>query len=72
MQQDQKKLAREELEKIYDSRFKWLQAGKVLRGRFAQSLNDNPKLNLTLKGVLAANIGIWLAVLLLVNLTYFG
>jgi len=68
MQQEQKKLAKKELEKIYESRFKWLQAGKVLRGRFSQSLGDNPKLNLVLKGVFLANIGIWLSVLLLLNL----
>ena len=59
MQQEEKKLAKQELEKIYNNRFKWLQAGKMLRGRFAQTLHDNPKLNLVLKLVVLANIGIW-------------
>ncbi len=67
MQKQQKDLAKQELEKIYESRFKWLQAGKVLRSRFSQSLDTNPKLNLTLKGVVLANIGIWLAVILILN-----
>lgn len=71
MQQEEKKLAKRELEKIYESRFKWLQAGKFLRGRFSQSLEDNPKLSLVLKGVFVANIGIWLAVLMLLNLSFF-
>lgn len=67
MQQDEKKLAKQELEKIFDHRFKWLQAGKMLRGRFAKSLQENPKLNLILKWVLIANVGVWvsLAVMLL-------
>ncbi len=59
MQQDEKKLAKQELEKIYENRFKWLQAGKLLRGRFAQTLHDNPNLNRVLKLVVLANIGIW-------------
>lgn len=67
MQQQEKNLAKEELEKIYDNRFKWLQAGKSLRGRFSESLNENPKLSLTLKGVILANVGIWLVVILLLN-----
>lgn len=66
MQQQDKKLAKQELEKIYNNRFKWLQAGKMLRGRFTQSLHDNPTLNLTLKGVIIANIGIWSMFLLMV------
>ena len=49
MQQDEKKLAKQELEKIYDNRFKWLQVGKMLRGRFADSLHNNPKLNWVLR-----------------------
>ena len=70
MQQEEKKLAKQELEKIYNSRFKWLQAGKVLRGRLSESLSENPKLSLTLKGVFLANVGIWLTVLLLLNFSY--
>lgn len=67
MQKQEKDLAKQELEKIYESRFRWLQVGKVLRSRFSQSLDNNPKLNLTLKGVILANIGIWLAVILILN-----
>ena len=67
MKQDEKKLAQRELEKIYDNRFKWLQAGKMLRGRFSDSLSINPKLNLVLKGVFLANVGVWLTVILLLN-----
>lgn len=55
-----KKLAKKELEKIYDNRFKWLQAGRVLRGRLNNSLEDNPRLKLILKLSLFANVGIWL------------
>lgn len=69
MKKEDKKIAEQELKKIFDNRFKWLQAGKVLRGRFSRSLQDNPKLNLTLKGVIIANIGIWSSlVLLLLNI----
>lgn len=66
MQPEQKKLAKKELEKIYDNRFKWLQVGRTLRGRLSQSLHDNPKLNLILKGVVLANIGIWISFIAIV------
>lgn len=64
MRNKRKKLAKKELEKIYDNRFKWLQAGRVLHGRFNNSLEDNPRLKLILKLSLFANVGIWLTVYL--------
>ncbi|MFM7620971.1 MAG: hypothetical protein ACKO47_05135 [Alphaproteobacteria bacterium] len=64
MSSKRKKLAKKELEKIYDNRFKWLQAGRVLNGRFNNSLEDNPRLKLILKLSLFANVGIWLTVYL--------
>lgn len=64
MSNKRKKLAKKELEKIYDNRFKWLQAGRVLNGRFNNSLEDNPRLKLILKLSLFANVGIWLTVYL--------
>jgi hypothetical protein len=67
MQQEDKKLAKKELERIYDARFKWLQVGKMLRGRLSQSLHDNPKLNLVLKLVVFANIGIWISAIILIS-----
>lgn len=67
MQQEDKKLAQKELEKIYDARFKWLQAGKMLRGRLSQSLHDNPKLNMVLKLAVFANVGIWISVIILIS-----
>jgi hypothetical protein len=66
MQQDEKKLAKQELEKIYDNRFKWLQVGKMLRGRFADSLHNNPKLSWVLRLVIIANIGIWSSLILFI------
>ena len=45
MKKTQKDLAKEELAKIYDNQFKWVQAGNALRNRFGDSLNINPKLN---------------------------
>ncbi|MBU6141262.1 MAG: hypothetical protein KGP29_06920 [Proteobacteria bacterium] len=66
MKQDEKKLAKQELERIYENRFKWLQAGRTLRGRFAQTLDDNPKMNWVLKLVILANIGIWSSLVLFI------
>jgi len=60
MQKSQKNLAKEELEKIYDNKFKWVQAGNALRNRLSDSLNSNPKLKLILRLSILANIGIWL------------
>lgn len=54
-----KKIAQMELEKIYENRFKWLQAGKILRGRLTDSLEVNPRLKMILKLSVLANIGIW-------------
>lgn len=59
MSRKRKELVQQELEQIYDNHFKWLQAGKMLQDRFANSLKENPKLNLLLKLVILANIGIW-------------
>jgi len=64
MSSKRKKLAKKELEKIYDNRFKWLQAGRFLHGRFNNSFEDNPCLKLILKLSLFANVGIWLTVYL--------
>jgi len=66
MKQKQKKLAKKELEKIYDSRYKWLQAGKDLRDRFKDSLQENPKLTAVLHLVVMANIGIWFTAFLII------
>jgi len=60
MQKSQKDLAREELEKIYDNKFKWIQAGNALRDRLGDSLNNNPKLKWILRLSIIGNIGIWL------------
>ena len=60
-----KKLAHKELEKIYENRFKWLQAGKLLRDRVLSSLQENPKLSLILKLSIIAHIGIWSSLVLL-------
>lgn len=60
MQKSQKDLAKEELEKIYDNKFKWIQAGNALRNRFDDSLNINPKLKWILRLLILGNIGIWL------------
>jgi hypothetical protein len=59
MRNKRKKMAKKELEKIYDNRFKWLHAGKVLRGRLTDSLEENPRLKKILKLTILANIGIW-------------
>ena len=60
MQKSKKDLAREELEKIYDNKFKWVQAGNALRNRLGDSLNTNPKLKWILRLSIIGNIGIWL------------
>ena len=60
MQKSKKDLAREELEKIYDNKFKWIQAGNALRDRLGDSLNNNPKLKWILRLSIIGNIGIWL------------
>ena len=60
MQKSHKDLAREELEKLYDNKYKWLQAGKVLRGRFNESLDSNPKLKWILILSIISNVSIWL------------
>jgi hypothetical protein len=60
MQKSQQDLAREELEKIYDNKFKWIQAGNALRDRLGDSLNNNPKLKWILRLSIIGNIGIWL------------
>lgn len=54
-----RKIASKELEKIYDNRFKWLQAGKLLHGRLYHSFEQNPKLTTILSLSIIANIGIW-------------
>ena len=59
MRNKRKKLAKKELEKIYENRFKWLQAGRILRGRLNNSLDENPNLKKILKLSILANIGIW-------------
>ena len=60
MQKSQKDLAKEELEKIYDNKFKWIQAGNALRDRLGDSLNTNPKLKWILRLSIIGNVGIWL------------
>jgi uncharacterized protein (DUF2225 family) len=60
MQKSKKDLAREELEKIYDNKFKWVQAGNALRNRLGDSLNTNPKFKCILRLSIIGNIGIWL------------
>ena len=56
---NKKRLAQKELEKIYENRFRWLQAGKILRGRLSDSLELNPRLKMILKLSALANVGIW-------------
>jgi hypothetical protein len=59
MSEFKKKIAKKELEKLYDNRFKWLQAGKLLHGRLYDKLEQNPKLTTILSLCIIANIGIW-------------
>jgi hypothetical protein len=63
MKESQKNLAKEELEKLYDSKFKWIQAGNALRNRFGDSLENSPKLKWIFRLSIIANIGIWLTFL---------
>ena len=65
MKKKQKKIAKKELEKIYNNRFRWIQAGKFLNGRLYNSLDENPRLKLILKLGIFANLGIWLTVYIL-------
>jgi hypothetical protein len=67
MKPEEKKLVKKELEKIYDSRPKPSQIGKILQSKFLHSLRENPKLLLILKLVIIANIGIWSVLALLVS-----
>ena len=67
MKPAEKKLAKKELEKIYDSSFQWLQAGKILQNRFSRSLKENPRLNLLLRLAVLANVGIWSVLVLLLS-----
>lgn len=60
MKESQKNLAKEELEKLYDSKFKWIQAGNALRNRVGDSLDNSPKLKWILRLSIIGNIGIWL------------
>lgn len=54
-----KENAKEELKKIYDSKYKWIQAGEALRSRFGDSIDNSPKLKWILILCILANIGIW-------------
>lgn len=54
-----KKKLKKELGQIYDSKKAWQQAGMSIRGRMFEVLKDNPKLDILLKLVLLANVGIW-------------
>lgn len=65
MKESQKNLAKEELEKLYDSKFKWIQAGNALRNRLSDSLENSPKLKWIFRLLIIANIGIWLTFLCL-------
>lgn len=59
-----KAAVKQEMEKLYDSGFEWIQAGKILRERVAKSLRENPKINLILRLVILANLGVWLTLVL--------
>lgn len=61
-----KKLAKKELEKIYDSQYQWLNAGRQVGSKLSKSLDECPKLGLLLKLAIIANIGIWSSFALLV------
>ena len=65
MQKSQKEIAKEELEKLYDNQYRWIQAGQALRGRFDETLHNNPKLKWILILSITANIGIWLTFVLI-------
>jgi len=57
---------KKELGNIYDSKKAWQQAGMAIKGRMFEVLKDNPKLDMLLKLVVLANVGIWMG--FLVNL----
>lgn len=61
-----------ELEEIYENKFAWVRVGEELRNRFADTLKEKPKMNLVLKLCVVSNIGIWLAVALIVHTKIFG
>ena len=61
-----------ELAEIYETKFAWVRIGEELRNRFAATLKDKPKMNLVLKLCVVSNIGIWLAVALIVHTKIFG
>lgn len=65
MQKSHKEIAKEELEKLYDNQYRWIQAGEALRGRFGETLTDNPKLKWILFLSISANLGIWLIFIVL-------
>jgi hypothetical protein len=65
MSKTQKDLAKQELEKLYDNQYRWVQAGEALRGRFDKALKENPKLKLILILSITSNVGIWLTLILL-------
>jgi hypothetical protein len=65
MNSKNKKLARQELEKIYESRSALLKNSKALRKRFSESLEKNPELKVILFLSVLGNIGIWIGVFLL-------
>jgi hypothetical protein len=65
MSKTQKEIAKQELEKLYDNQYRWIQAGEALRGRFDSALKENPKLKIILILSITANIGIWLTLILL-------
>ena len=60
MHKSHKELAKEELEKLYDNKFRWIQAGKALRNRFELSLDNNPKIKWILVLSFFSGISIWL------------
>lgn len=62
-----KKITKRELEKIYDSQYAVVNASRKIKNDFSGSLKDNPKLDLALRLMILANIGIWALVLFLVG-----
>lgn len=69
MNQDKQK-AKKELEKIYNDKFKWEKAANSLKNNFVKSLKENPKLNVILKLLVVANLGIWLVFLMMLSKFY--
>ncbi len=62
--------AKKELEKIYNDKFEWEKAAKSLKSNFVKSLKENPKLNVILKLLVIANLGIWLVFLMMLSKFY--